>query len=337
MTAAVLVTTLGACRLTGWDDMAGRSAATSATTWLKAQQQSDGGFEVAGFSGFETSDAIIAIAEDAQQQSSWNKAQALDAVTATKTAGGKTPLDAIDDFSEGALNAGQAAKVVTLVALPLGLSPTAFDPQTDGAVDLIATIDAGAQPDGSYGAFGATLAAATAKRVSGGSVPAATVTLIRNAQKSDGSWDYLGSPTGTGSDVDTTAAAIQALVASGASASDTDVREALAFLADSQETSGAWASFGTADPNSTAAATMALTDVGYDPASSCWRDQVAPARTGQLYASPTAWLRTQQASDGHIASPNDQYGLNTFATSQTIQALRRSWMPPNAASAVSCP
>ena len=26
-------------------------------------------------------------------------------------------------------------------------------------------------------------------------------------------------------------------------------------------------------------------------------------------------------------SPNDRFGVNTFATSQSIQALRRGWLP----------
>ena len=54
---------------------------------------------------------------------------------------------------------------------------------------------------------------------------------------------------------------------------------------------------------------------------------IAPAKAGDPYVSPTAWLVDQQAEDGHLTSPNDGWGLNTFATSQGIQALRRQWMP----------
>lgn len=335
--AAVLATGLGACRVTGWNDTAGKASAATATTWLKGQQQADGGFEVAGFPGFETPDAVIAIAEDAQQQLAWDKPQALAAVQATANGSGKTPLDAIDDYADGAINAGQAAKLVTQVAVPLGLSPTAFDPQGDGAVNLVAKIDAAALPNGTYGAFGATLAAATAKKAAGGTVPANTVTAIRAAQKADGSWDFQGDPTGTGDDIDTTASALIALVSAGATSTDADVQQGLAFLAGAQQASGAWTSFGTADPNSTSMAVLAISGVGYDPATSCWRDAVAPALAGNPYGSPTAWLRSQQAGDGHIASPNDGWGVNTFATTQTIQALRRGWMPANAALKVACP
>ena len=44
------------------------------------RQQAGGGFEVSGFDGFETPDAILAIAEDAEQQVAWDTAQARAAV-----------------------------------------------------------------------------------------------------------------------------------------------------------------------------------------------------------------------------------------------------------------
>ena len=37
-------------------------AVANGLTWLRTQQQPDGGFEVAGFPGFETPDAVFAIA-----------------------------------------------------------------------------------------------------------------------------------------------------------------------------------------------------------------------------------------------------------------------------------
>ena len=48
-----------------------------------------------------------------------------------------------------------------LVAEPLGLGVKTFNPQSDATQrNLISTVDAGAQPNGSYGAFNATLYAA---------------------------------------------------------------------------------------------------------------------------------------------------------------------------------
>jgi hypothetical protein len=49
------------------------------------------------------------------------------------------------------------------------------------------------------------------------------------------------------------------------------------------------------------------------------------------------WVRSQQQPDGHIASPDDSFGVNTFATSQSIQALRRGWVPVKPLDRQACP
>jgi hypothetical protein len=326
--AAALVPALGAFRFTGFDHAPSRAAAANATSWLRTQQQADGSFEVAGFPGFETPDAIIAIAENAQQQAKWSRAQARAAVEATRR-NGTSPLHAIDDLADAGPNAGQAAKLVILVTRPLGLNPKKFDPDGDGRTNLRAVVDAGLQADGSYGAFNATLYAAIAKRFLGG-VPASTIANIRNAQEPNGGWNFTGDRTCNCADADTTALAIEALVSARVRKDDVDLRQGLAFLARSHRPTGAWQSFGADDPNSTAVATMAITSAGFDPTVVCWRDVVAPERRGQQYTSPVGWLRQQQQGNGRIASPNDSFGVNTFPTSQTIQAIRRGWMPTKA-------
>lgn len=315
------------CKFTGWGTTS-VSKGHTARNWLVTQQQADGGFEVSGFAGFETPDAILAIAEDAQQQLQWNTGQARTAV-ATVQVGGKSALDAIDDFADGTLTAGQAAKLVVLVAEPLGYDPTTFNPQNDGTSrNLLQVVDAAATPGGSYGAFNATLYVALAKRLVDGTVPAATVAYIRAAQQADGGWDYAADPTGADADVDTTSLAVQALVAGGATRGDADVTQGLQYLANQHQASGAWQSFGADDPNSTSTAILAVTAVGEDVTGPCWRNRAVPGLTGQPYVSPATWLRNQVANDGHIASPNDAFPpVNTFATSQGIEAMRRGWLP----------
>jgi hypothetical protein len=331
---------LSACRLTGFNDTPSKSTASSATAWLLTQQETDGGFEVANFSGFETPDAILAIAENAQQQYAWDKTQARNAVLA-RVKNGHTPLHAIDDLVDGSgLDAGLAAKIIVLVVEPLGLSPTAFDPDGDGGhTNLVNVLNSGAQPDGSYGAgaLNATTYAAIAKRLVDGAVPANTVTFIRNAQQASGGWDYSGVPTTTTLDIDTTAVAIEALAAAGVPLTDPDLRAGLVFLANQRRASGAWQAFASDDPNSTSTAVDAINSAGFDPNQPCWRNTVVPAQSGQPYVSPLAWLRSQQNADGHINSPNDDFGVNTFATSQSIQALRRGWIPVAPLFPQSCP
>lgn len=332
--AAALVPALGAFRHTGFDNTAAKQAGAAATDWLRTQQQADGSFEVAGSPGFETADAIIAIGENAQQQAKWSGAQARAAVTAT-TRNGYSPLHAIDDFAAGAINAGQAAKLVTLVTRPLGYNAKKFDPDGDGATNLAAKVDAGLQPDGAYGAFNATLYAAIAKRLLGG-VPASTVAYIRAGQEPNGGWNFTGDRTCDCADIDTTALAIEALVSARVKKTDVDLRQGLAYLARAHRPTGAWQSFGADDPNSTAVATMAVTSAGFDPTVACWRDAVAPEKRGSQYTSPVGWLRQQQLPNGRIESPSDSFGVNTFATSQTIQALRRGWMPTKALGKQKC-
>jgi hypothetical protein len=324
----ILVLALAGFRFTGWNDPLARAAATKATAWLHTQQQADGGFEVAGFAGFETPDAILAIAEDAQRQSAWSTAQALLAVQATKVAG-HSALQAIDAFSQSGLNAGQAAKLIVLVAKPLGMPAWRFDPAHNGAVSLRAIVKAGKLHDGSYGAFNATLYAVIALGLLGEPIGADTRAYIRAAQQPNGGWDYAASPTAGDADVDTTALAAQALVAARIPLANPELRNALAFLARAQQSSGAWQSFGSDDPNSTAVSLLAVTAAGYDPAKPCWRDRSVPALRNLPYRSPVSWLRAQQRSDGRITSPNDPFGVTTFATSQAVTALRRGWLPIN--------
>jgi hypothetical protein len=331
-------------------DPASTTTADAAVTWLKAQQESDGGFELANFGGFETLDASIAIAQAAQTGDSWSTTQAADAVAAVQYGGsGATPFDAIDAYAQtiptlGILTAGTAAKNIVLGALPYGFDPTEFDPADDGTpvdlVDLMGGCSASGDP-----VFNLALYTILAQSQVCSAPPADALQLVRDAQRSDGGWNYLGDDDpAVGSDPDTTALAVEALVAAGAGATDsTDatVHDALGFFASTQQADGAWQSFGTDDPNSTAVSIFAITAGGFDPESPCWRDTVDPTRAGDGYASPTAWLRSQQLSDppedaGRIASPNDPFGMNTFATSQTVEALLQSWLPIARATPQSC-
>lgn len=308
-----------------------------AVTWLASQQEADGGFELADFPPFETPDAILAIAEDAQSSATWSTAEALAAVQAVEQ-DGLSPLRWADDYvaGENPLSAGKAAKFIVLVAGPLGLPPDAFDPAADGdPVDLVAAMDAGENPTShSYGdgELNATLYALLAHAVIGRDAPDDTVAYLRGAQQANGGWSYTGLASGSDLDVDSTARAVQALAASGVPAGDGTMAAALTFLADQHQATGAWQFFGVDDTNSTAMATIALAAAGWRTSGPCWRTSSTSAPAGGPYVNPTAWLRTQQITDpgpdeGRFASPNDAWGVNTLATTQSVQALRRGWLP----------
>jgi hypothetical protein len=315
-------------------DPASESAAAQAVVYLKTQQQADGGFEVSGFAGFETTDAVLAIAEQAQTGAAWNEDAARAAIENLHAGGsGPTPLDYLESLVATATDPAVAAKNALFVSVPLGIDPTEF-----GSVNLVDAMG-GCTGTETLG-FNGLLYLVIAQEQLCGSAPSASVTKIRDAQQANGGWNFAGDNTGTDIDADTTSAAVMALVATGAGADDPAVNRALVLFADNQQANGSWQAFGADDPNATAMAIFALSAAGFDAASSCWRDTVSPSKAGTAYASPDTWLRSQQittgADAGRIQSPNDSFGVNTFATSQTVQSLLRSWWPIARGPAQSC-
>ena len=306
--------------------------AASGAAWLATQQQADGGFEGAGFAGFETADAILALAESAQTGDPWDAGAARSAVAAVTTDTGLTPYDAIDDEAEAGPSAGGAAKLIALVAAPGGwadgLSPVAFDPGQDGgAVDLVSTMTAGLDAGtGLLGTFGDTLLAVLAYRQLCLDISAATVSALLAASAPSGGWNFAGDPDDDVFDPDITGRTLQALAASGVPVDDPAVTAGLRRLAvEHDAASGGWVSFGESNPNSTAMAILGLDAYGIDTGTRVWRDDIAPERASEPSPSPTDYLLGQQLADGRITSPSDAFGVNTFATSQGVQALTRRW------------
>ena len=309
------------------------SSAQSAANWLRLQQLADGSFELADFPGFETPDAILALAEAAQTTSAWATAEARAGVESASNCG-LTALDWIDDFAEAGLEAGDAARMVIFVAAPLGLSSSAFDPGNDGNPVNLKEIMASAKDGGSYGTFGDTLWVATALRLLGDSVERDTDAFIRAGQHADGSWDYTGDlSTETPSDINTTSLAMIALVAAGAERNDAALLRGLAYLASQQQSDGGFREAFNGDevtnPNATALAILAITAAGFNPDDDLWRAALqtsGAAVVSALYISPRDALRSTQTGDGNYASPYDIYGVNTFATTGGIHGMLANWI-----------
>ena len=311
------------------------AVATDAVAWLQGQQLPDGSFEVAGFPGFETRDASLAIAALAQTGATWSTSEAREAVAGLAVgANGPTPADELDAYAaELAANgapfgsaAGAAAKTILLGTRPLGLDPNALDAAEDGAaVDLTSVLDD--QCDAFV--FTDTLYGILAGVTVCGDTPADGVAKVRAAQQADGAWGFAGDPDEVGVDGDTTGLAVQALVAGGAGHDDPAVVAALRSLAMEQQADGGWIDFFGTESNAstTAIVVLGIVAAGYDPATSCWRDTVAPELSGEDYVDPMAWIRSQQQPDGHIASPYDDLGVNTLTTSQSVHALVQRWLP----------
>jgi hypothetical protein len=138
----------------------------------------------------------------------------------------------------------------------------------------------------------------------------------------EGGWEW--SP-GWGADSNSTALALQALVAAGVPVTTTEVISGLAFLQEVQTPSGGfpYSAGGEADANSTAYGVQALIAVGQDSAT--WQ---------QADGGPVDYLMAQQGADGGIAWQAAQ-PANVAATQQALPALlglpyplRRAALPP---------
>jgi hypothetical protein len=308
--------------------ISGTTPATGSGAW-----DSDPAFE------FVTSEAVLAIGEGAQTSGTWSTSAALAAVQSTTNGQGTSPMPFLDLVAGGSLSPGKAAKLIVLVAEPLGLDPTSFDPAGNGSpVNLVTAMGSG-NADGSFGpatSFNQTLFAALAKKLVDGSVPAATTNYIRTKQKpANGGWAFdADTGTNTDADVDTTSLAIQALIAGGVAPADPAVQNGLAFTASQQNGDGSWSAFGNVSSESTSRAILAIASAGYDPNSSCWRDTVRPDLAGSAYGAPDSALVALQGANGSIAGPGSF--SPAFSTAQAVQGLEREWLPIASAASQTC-
>lgn len=270
-------------------------ALTRAVDWLLAQQLDDGGFS----NGFAPGSDLSATADAALALAAAGRAEAL------RAGPGGGPLGYLEAQVGAASGPGQAAKLA-LAALAAGLDPRAF-----GGTDLVAAVLAGFDPatgffgSGPFDSALSILALAAAAEPQ----PVGAVEGLLAARLDDGSFSFSGDRMPGAGDSNTTALAIQALIAAG------DAREvgaSIAYLRAAQNADGGWtyqkpSAFGEdTDANSTALAIQALLAAGEDL--EAWGD---PAQ---------ALLALQQESGAfafNAAFPDD----NLLATVQAIPAL----------------
>jgi hypothetical protein len=150
--------------------------------------------------------------------------------------------------------------------------------------------------------------------------PAALETLAAT-QDPSGGWEWQA---GFGPDSNTTALALQALIAAGEPVTATTVVSGLAFLKSVQQEDGGFAydvagGYGS-DANSTSYALQALAAAGEDPAADAWRAE------GEDSPSPVDYLLSLQLEDGALEWQADG-GANAAATQQAVAALLRRPLP----------
>ena len=277
-------------------------AVDQAVSWLKGQQNVDGGFSN-GYtpdSGVSTTaEAVIALAAGRQDAGM------------VRSTEGASPLDYLyQQVSAGQVDGvGTTAKVV-LALIAAGIDPTGFAGQ-----DLVGDLEAAYDADsGSYGSsvFDQALVV-LALANAGRTVPEGAADYLITFQTTDGAWNFMGDTAALTGDTNTTALVVQALVASGRK---DDAGRGLAYLQRVQNEDAGWpyqspSAFGTeTDANSTALVLQAIYAIGQEP------DDWYLAGTDPLGA-----LLALQNSSGGFSYQASFPGDNALATVQAIPAV----------------
>jgi hypothetical protein len=292
-------------------ETAAMSPVVAASTWLREQQDTSGGFF--GLSGESdpgtTTDAVMALY--AAQQSDPAATASLDAALAY-----------LEREETGAAYArigpGQAAKLA-VAAVAGGRDPRHF-----AGLDLVTAMTAPLAtpvPGGMGGIYGDDLydhaLVLIALTAAGEAIPDAVLEPLRTAQGEEGGWAFDGSIAPGAADSNTTALVIQALVAADYG-DDLMVDRGLAFLSTLLASNGGFA-YGPADPlvadaNSTALVLQALIAAGEDPTTPEWGN------------APMALARFQTPSGGlrYMAADEEP---NLLATVQAIPAMEGLSLP----------
>lgn len=284
----------------------------AALDYLKTQQNVDGGFG-SGFSPDSTvgstSDVVLAIVASGGDPATFDQ-------------GGNTPISYLEENAASVATGGDLAKLI-MAAIAVGKNPREF-----GGADSVARLEAMIGADGRIGTeadtFVSHLLSVVALKSAQRTVPAAAVDQITAAQQDSGSWAWDGSAE-TAGDTNTTAFAIQALIAAGEAPDGDTIVKALDYYKGIQNGDGGWpyqnpSDFGTAtDANSTAVTVQALIAAGQDPAGAGW---ATPEGN-----TPLSALEALQNESGafawQAAVPDD----NLLATIQALPAVAGKAFP----------
>ena len=226
-------------------------AADKALDYIRTLQKADGGFPMSGSDSDPgaTIDAVFAFVAD-------------DTGPATVKSGGKSPLDYLEAQTDAYITTpGHLAKLV------LGLAAAGEDPRDFAGHDLVAGMNAGFNSTShSYGDGPIDHALYMLARERLDLSPAhGAAGYLESKQLNDGCWEFSDS---FGCDTNTTALAIEALLAAGGDPSDSAIEDALDYLEDAQNDDGGWpydplSPYGTdSDANSTAFVIQALVAAG---------------------------------------------------------------------------
>jgi hypothetical protein len=268
-------------------------AAADALTWLAAQQViTDGGYGSAG----ATVETLLTVGANGEAADDWRRA------AASPTLAGAA-LAAIPAYARG----GPAAAGKSAVGLAAtGLCLPAIMARPSGFFSPTLGVYSAQSGPNAWAMLGAVALQEP--------LPAPAAAGLRSQMLNGGGWEWAP---GWGEDSNSTALALQALLAAGEPVTATAVTQGVAYLKSLQNTDGGFAyaldggAPGASDANSTAYAVQALTAAGEDIRSAAW--QVG----GQ---GPLDYLLRMQQADGSFAWQAGS-GPNLLATQQVIPAL----------------
>jgi hypothetical protein len=267
--------------------------AAEALGWLRSIQDVTTAGYGDGLAG--AVEVMLAVGANGERIAAWQP------VTGTRTLADFVRLRATRYSRQGVAEAGKLA----LAAVAAGgcrtvrsLHPSAYYSDTLGAY----------APDSGFNAWGILGTISLSQ-----TVPSSAVEALAAQQQPNGGWEWQP---GFGPDTNTTALAVQTLVAAGYPVTATEVLSGLAFLKSGQIAGGGFVydpatPDNGADANSTAYALMALSATGEDPAGEAWSVDGSTA---------VDFLLSLQQPDGSVEWQAGT-GPNLLATAQAATAL----------------
>jgi len=278
-------------------------AVRGALAWLRSQQQADGSFIASfGHNAGVTTDVVFAVAAAGGSPNQWFVGQ------------GPSMMDYLESTAPEYATGIAAAGKLALAAICGRRDPANFG-GLDLPAQLVTSYDAGT---GLYGlGLLDQLWSLIALKALGMPIPTAAREWLADQQQANGGFDAWG----YGTDTDTTALAIEALVAAGETITSQAIADALDYLASQQSPTAGFPSSNTWGPdsnsNSTAYCMQALVAAGENPLGARWTvTNTVPMDDLLSFQTATGAMEWQHGT-----------GDDVMATAQAIPALLSQPLP----------
>ena len=276
-----------------------------AATWLRTQQQPDGGLGYVGVTAAIAYDVALAGEDPAGPTWSMN---------------GHSLLAGLEAATPAYVDSGDAGQIGRVL---LAVAAAGADPRHFAGRDLVALLEADYQPaTGLYDPYNNFRNALVMKALvaAGRPLPAAAVTALLAQQQVNGGWGWQVG--GSGVDVDSTGLIMEALAGAGVPGTHPAMQKAIAFLHSQQKADGGWGTMYSAasNSNSTALALRGLVACGVDPEAASWRQEVADTEV-----TPVERLLRFQETDGAYRYSDALAGSRLMAAADVLPALSVSY------------